>query len=82
MMPYGWHDGGWGILWMLLSWIAIIAVVWALLRPWWPERDRREPGRDPKELLAERFAKGEIEADEYHERLRVLDEERRAPAKP
>jgi len=76
MMPYGWHDGGWGIFWMILSWGVIVTLVWAALRAFAPDSDRRVPPRDPKDVLADRFAKGEIDADEYHERLRVLDETR------
>ncbi|MFP3989120.1 SHOCT domain-containing protein [Streptomyces sp. E11-3] len=30
------------------------------------------PSTDPEELLAERFARGEIDEDEYHRRLTVL----------
>jgi len=76
MMPYGWHDGGWGIVWMILSWAVIVALVWAALRAFARDGDRREPPRDPKDVLAERFAKGEIGADEYRERLSVLEETR------
>ena len=72
MMPYGWHDGGWGITWMIISWSAIVALVWVLVRAFSPDGDRREGSRDPKDVLAERFAKGEIDADEYQKRLRVL----------
>lgn len=74
MMHYGWNDGGWGIFWMIVSWGVIIALVWAAVRAFSRDDDRREPRRDPKDVLAERFAKGEIDAVEYHERLRVLEE--------
>lgn len=74
MMSYGWNDGGWGMLWMILSWIAIVALIWVVLRTFISGDDRREPPRDAKDMLEERFAKGEIDADEYHERLRVLSE--------
>jgi len=73
-MMYGWHDGGWGIVWMVLSWGVIIALVWAALRAFTRDGDRREAPRDPKDVLAERFAKGEIDPDEYQDRLRVLEE--------
>jgi putative membrane protein len=73
MMPYGWHDGASGVIWMILSWGLIIAVLWVLMRAFTPDSDRRQRPRDPKEILAERFAKGEIDAEEYHERLRVLE---------
>jgi putative membrane protein len=73
MMPYGLLDGGWGILWMVLSWGALVAIAWAALRALTTDGNRREPPRDPRDLLAERFAKGEIDTEEYQERLRVLD---------
>lgn len=75
-MMYGWHDGGWGIVWMILSWGVIFALVWAALRAFASDGGRREAPREPKDVLAERFAKGEIDAVEYHDRLRVLDETR------
>ena len=73
-MMYGWHGGGWGIVWMILSWGVIIALVWAALHAFAGDGERREPSRTAKDVLAERFAKGEIDADEYGERSRVLEE--------
>ena len=75
MMPYGWHDGAWGVLWMILSWGVIVAIVWALIRAFAPdEGDGHASARDPRETLAERYAKGEIDSEEYHQRLRVLED--------
>ncbi|MGW2747420.1 SHOCT domain-containing protein [Streptomyces sp. NPDC001450] len=34
--------------------------------------DTQPLGRTPEQLLAERFARGEIDEDEYHRRLTVL----------
>jgi len=73
MMPYGWHDGALGVIWMIISWGLIVTVVWALMRAFASDGDGRERPRDPKEILAERYAKGEIDAEEYDERLRVLE---------
>ena len=42
MMPYGWHDGGWGVLWMILSWGLIVAIMWGIFLALTPDRDRRE----------------------------------------
>ena len=75
MMPYGWHDGGWGVLWMILSMGALVAMVWAVFRAATSD-GRRERPRDPEDLLAERFAKGEIGTEEYQDRMRTLDERR------
>jgi putative membrane protein len=75
MMPHGWHDGSWGILWMVASWVAIIALVWVIARaiigPGGGERQR-----DPKEILQERLARGEIDEAEYRSRLNVLEADR------
>ena len=58
-----------------LFWIAVLAVV-----PWWFRRRggaawRREPGG--QSVLGERYARGDISADEYRERLAVLKEDNR-----
>ena len=50
-----------------------IALVLAALGAFTRGADRREPPRSAKDVLAERFAEGGIDADEYGERLRVLE---------
>ncbi|MGW0882283.1 SHOCT domain-containing protein [Streptomyces sp. NPDC002671] len=80
-----WYDhdvGGWG--WfamsagMILFWALIITLgvllYRALARPEGGRdlADTRPPGPSPEQLLAERFARGEIDEDEYHRRLTVL----------
>jgi len=72
-MPYGWHDGGWGILWMIASWALIVALVVWLVRSFsggGPGRTERKPS--PLDILDERFARGEISEEEYEERRRTL----------
>jgi putative membrane protein len=61
---------GWWIVWPLLWLALIVAVVW-FVRPAWR---RREPGRydRAKEILAERYASGELTSEEYRERLAQL----------
>jgi putative membrane protein len=63
------HDGfWWGPFWLL--WLVVIGtVIWLLAR-----RTRQAPtGIDrAKDILAERYAKGEISRDEYRERLTEL----------
>ena len=77
-MPYGWHDGGWGVLWMIASWALIVAIVVFLVRAFsGSSPDRSERTDDPRAILDERFARGEISEDEYRERARVLEETRR-----
>jgi putative membrane protein len=77
MMRYGWHDGSWGILWMVASWVVIVVLVWVIART----MIRQEAGggerqRDPKGILQERFARGEIDEAEYRSRLNVLEADR------
>jgi putative membrane protein len=70
----GWHHHGWFLLWPLIPifWIAVF-VVCARLFFW---RGRRGPwaayaghAPDPRAILAERYARGEITLEEYRERL-------------
>jgi putative membrane protein len=68
----GWHLGlgGWGALVMVITWLlfwaAIVAGVVFLARGTAP----RPPA--PAELLAGRFARGEIDEEEYRSRLAAL----------
>jgi putative membrane protein len=75
---WGWHHagagGGWwwliGPLW-LLFWLAVIGVgTWLVVRA----VKRRQPGPNDRarEILAERYARGELSAEEYRERLGEL----------
>ena len=70
-----WHGNwGWGSwlamsLSMLVFWGLVIWVVATLVRsPGTP----REPSVDPERILAERFARGEINEDDYRRRLDAL----------
>lgn len=61
------HDGGWwfafGFLWLVLLGV----VIWLLVRR--PSGPHRSTAVD---ILAERFARGEISSEEYRERLAEL----------
>ena len=64
---------GWGGPWFLIIWIAlIIFVVWLLRRVGW--RGPRGPHRrqSAAEVLDHRFARGEIDDDEFRRRRSVL----------
>jgi len=75
-----WYDGGPGWLgWMLMTvmmlafWALLVVggvAVYRLLR----DGDERSRGQrnDPARLLDERFARGEIDADEYRQRRDLL----------
>ena len=54
--------------WFALIWLAAIAAV--VLFVW--TRRRHWPRRSGESVLAERFARGEIDAAEYDARLKVL----------
>ena len=76
---YGHGIGGWGYgltaLIMILFWAAVIYGIVALVRYTRPNGAQGpEPIQPPtpERLLAERFARGEIGEDEYHQRLTSL----------
>ncbi|GHE68920.1 hypothetical protein GCM10014715_23400 [Streptomyces spiralis] len=77
--PHGAPGWGWFAmsLGMLLFWVLLIVVVVllfrALNRGTGQSRAQGGTGRPvPEQLLAERFARGEIDEDEYRRRLDVL----------
>ncbi len=85
-MPYA-HFAGGGFWWpliplfWLLVWGAVIFfVVRARRRGWNPWAAQARPSGPPRpaaeDILAERFARGEISDDEYYQRLSVLKEGR------
>jgi putative membrane protein len=64
----GWHGGGpWFLLFPLL-WIGLLVGAWFLFR----RRDDRGSGASAEEILGERYARGEITAEEYRQRREVL----------
>ena len=68
---------GWGFVLVtagtVLSWALIIFGVMVVVRYLTGGRDRRREVRPiPDELLAERFARGEIDEPEYRQRLDAL----------
>ncbi len=68
----GWGPGPWWpvfpLFWLLLWGVVIFAVLRFRRGGWWHR------GHTAEEVLAERYARGEINVEEYRERLRVLKE--------
>jgi putative membrane protein len=67
------HDGDWGHSWWplwLLFWAALIGLgVWFVIRR---RGHRHDPLDRAREVLAERFASGELTGEEYRQRLDEL----------
>lgn len=77
-----WHDGSWGPgawiamgLMMVAFWGLVMALVVYLVRnvgQRQPERSTSPEPDDPRRILDQRFARGDIEADEYEQRRELL----------
>lgn len=65
-----WGIGGFGFLWMVLFWVGVVMLVtWAVCQ----FGDRRvRAGNRAEEILAERYARGEIDVEEFEVRRRDL----------
>lgn len=69
--------GGWGmgfgVVFMLLFWLLIILGIVALIR--WLQAPPPGPGardKTPAEIVQERYARGEINREEYEQQMRNL----------
>jgi putative membrane protein len=74
-----WFDhnvSGWGwfamTLGMVAFWGLIITAVVMFVRAVGPASTTSAPPSSPEQILAERFARGEIDQDEYHRNLATL----------
>ena len=88
MYPYGEHMSGWGyalgITGMVLFWVVLVLAIALAVR----YLDRRRgasllpppPRPTAEQVLAGRFARGEIDADEYRQRLDTLRQAGRSAA--
>lgn len=69
------HMGGWG-------WLVIVAMMggmgwmmWSMMRG--AGNNGRGTSEDPVEILKTRYARGELTTEEFHERLRTIEDARR-----
>ena len=73
-MMWGWNDAGWTgwllmslmSLMMLIFWGGLAAIVVWLIRQ--PQRSGGDSKPSATSILAERFARGEIDEEEFHKR--------------
>lgn len=77
MMGWNWDGGAWlGMGFGMVLWLVLgVVVVWLIVRGLIAlERTRTDstPRSGPDEILRERFARGEIDADEFERRLALL----------
>lgn len=86
-MMNGYAMSGWGWLLMTLGmlgfWALVAVLALALLRrPGQPDQ-QRQPSQPPwpgaEEILAQRLARGELDPDEYRQRLQTLQETTNRP---
>ena len=75
MMHYGME--GWGFGWLWLLWLIVLAAVVAMLvaaflRASNRDRTERADGESAEELVRKRYARGEIDKEQYHDLLADL----------
>jgi putative membrane protein len=75
----GWYGMIFGPLFMIVVLVAVIAGIglvgrWFGMPSYAAQPPPAAPGRTPLDILKERFARGEIDKDEFEERRRLLAE--------
>jgi len=69
--------GGFGIVGLLVPILLVVLAVWAISRMFPDWQDRVNPQRredSAEETLRERFARGDIDAEEYGRSLEILQQ--------
>ena len=78
-MPHAWAWGwpfmGLMMLGMVLFWVAVIAGIVLLVR-WFMELSAPRPGGEALEILRQRYARGEIDREEFEARRQDLERTR------
>jgi putative membrane protein len=76
----GWGNQGYGMGWfggifMILFWVVVIVCIVFAIRylVTGKEGPVERSAREPLEILKERYARGEIDTEEYEERKRTLE---------
>lgn len=72
----GWMFGGW--IFMILFWVLVIVALIAIVRSITfgghsVHRDLPPPHKTPLQILQERYARGEIEKEEYDQKRKDLE---------
>jgi putative membrane protein len=71
---FGWHGLGMG-LWGILFWVVLIVVVVVVVRALMPGRkDGKPTGDRALQVLRERYARGEIDKEEFERKKHDLGE--------
>ena len=89
-MMNGYAMSGWGWLLMTLGilgfWALVAVLALALLRHPGPPNQQPQPGQQPRpgaeDILAERLARGELDPEEYRQRLQIPPGDHRPPDTP
>jgi putative membrane protein len=76
-MMWSWNDSGWAWFWMatmmVVFWAIVVAAIVLVVRALRsPQGGGIPAARTPQDILAERYARGEIDADEYRRRVDEL----------
>ena len=77
MNDFGWWGFGFGPVFMLLFWGGFIVGIVALFR-WLAAESPRQQARDKTavDIVQDRYARGEIDRQEYEQKMRDLEQRR------
>ena len=75
MNGYGWGMGGFGVLLMVVVWVGVIVGAVFLIRLAVGNRSAGPESRSALEILEERYARGEIDREEFEQKRTDLRRE-------